>query len=61
MSNESKCPFNHAAGGGTKNEDWWPDHLKVELLHQHLEIFRVGRFYGDFFSIQSQKLDAEGM
>ena len=35
MSNESKCPFNHAAGGGTKNEDWWPDHLKVELLHQH--------------------------
>ena len=35
MSAESKCPFNHAAGGGTKNDDWWPDHLKVELLHQH--------------------------
>lgn len=35
MSAESKCPFHHAAGGGTKNEDWWPDHLKVELLHQH--------------------------
>ncbi len=31
----SKCPFNHAAGGGTTNHDWWPDRLKVELLHQH--------------------------
>ena len=35
MSAESKCPFNHAAGGGTTNDNWWPDHLKVELLHQH--------------------------
>jgi len=34
-SNESKCPFNHAAGGGTSNKDWWPNHLKVDLLHQH--------------------------
>jgi len=32
---EGKCPFNHAAGGGTSNKDWWPNHLKVELLHQH--------------------------
>ena len=32
---QSKCPFNHAAGGGTTNQDWWPDRLKVELLHQH--------------------------
>jgi catalase-peroxidase len=35
MSNESKCPFHHAAGGGTTNQDWWPNQLKVELLHQH--------------------------
>ena len=35
MSTESKCPFNHTAGGGTTNHDWWPNHLKVELLHQH--------------------------
>ena len=32
---QAKCPFNHAAGGGTVNHDWWPDRLKVELLHQH--------------------------
>ena len=35
MSTEAKCPFQHAAGGGTANHDWWPNHLKVELLHQH--------------------------
>ena len=26
---------NHAAGGGTTDQDWWPNRLKVELLHQH--------------------------
>ena len=35
MSTESKCPFNHVAGGGTSNRDWWPNGLKLELLHQH--------------------------
>ena len=35
MSTESKCPFHHAAGGGTTNLDWWPNQLKVQLLHQH--------------------------
>ncbi|MBX3733307.1 MAG: catalase/peroxidase HPI [Verrucomicrobiae bacterium] len=35
MSEASKCPFQHAAGGGTSNRDWWPNQLKLELLHQH--------------------------
>src|ERR1700690_2117338 len=35
MSTESKCPFHHTAGGGTSNLDWWPNQLKLELLHQH--------------------------
>lgn len=35
MSSEAKCPFNHAAGGGTTNTDWWPDQLRLELLSQH--------------------------
>ena len=36
MSTESKCPFHHgAASGGTTNQDWWPNQLKLELLHQH--------------------------
>ncbi|PZW65150.1 catalase-peroxidase [Pseudomonas sp. URMO17WK12:I1] len=41
---EGKCPFSgkaspetpkHAAGSGTGNRDWWPNQLRVDLLHQH--------------------------
>lgn len=35
MSNESKCPFHHAAGGGTTNKDWWPNQLNLKILNQH--------------------------
>ncbi|KAB0491099.1 catalase/peroxidase HPI [Pseudomonas vancouverensis] len=35
MSTESKCPFNHAAGGGTTNRDWWPNQLNLKILSQH--------------------------
>jgi catalase-peroxidase len=35
MTNEAKCPFNHTAGGGTTNKDWWPKELRVDLLNQH--------------------------
>lgn len=35
MSTESKCPFSHAAGGGTTNRDWWPNQLNLKILHQH--------------------------
>jgi len=35
MSSEAKCPFNHAAGGGTTNRDWWPKQLNLKILHQH--------------------------
>jgi len=35
MSAEAKCPFHHAAGGGTTNTDWWPHQLRVDLLNQH--------------------------
>ncbi len=35
MATESKCPFNHAAGGGTSNRDWWPEQLRLDLLHAH--------------------------
>src|ERR1043165_8223373 len=33
-NNGSKCPFHHAAGG-TSNRDWWPNQLRLDLLHQH--------------------------
>ncbi|WP_426268897.1 catalase/peroxidase HPI [Dyella kyungheensis] len=35
MSTEAKCPFNHAAGSGTTNRDWWPKQLRLDLLAQH--------------------------
>ena len=41
MSNEeSKCPVTgkkgrQVAGGGTSNQDWWPNQLNLNILHQH--------------------------
>ena len=34
MSNEAerKCPF---ATSGTTNRDWWPNQLRLDILHQH--------------------------
>jgi catalase-peroxidase len=36
----AKCPFtsgamSHGAGGGTRNRDWWPKQLKLNILRQH--------------------------
>lgn len=37
----SKCPFHNGSlkqnvgGGGTRNHDWWPNHLKLNILRQH--------------------------
>jgi catalase-peroxidase len=35
MTTEAKCPIKHTAGEGTTSRDWWPNQLKLELLHQH--------------------------
>lgn len=38
MNGESKCPFHagkQTAGGGTRNRDWWPNQLKLNVLRQH--------------------------
>lgn len=32
---DSKCPFNHTAGSGTSNKEWWPNQLRLDILHQH--------------------------
>ncbi|RFQ39784.1 catalase/peroxidase HPI [Pseudomonas sp. ATCC 13867] len=32
---KASCPFNHTAGGGPTNRDWWPNQLRLDLLHQH--------------------------
>ncbi|HSU22997.1 MAG TPA: catalase/peroxidase HPI [Variovorax sp.] len=33
--NEAKCPFSQASGAGRTNRDWWPEQLRLDLLHQH--------------------------
>ena len=40
MSFEAKCPFPHAASknavaAAPSNTDWWPNQLKLGILHQH--------------------------
>lgn len=41
LENSSKCPVTGAtgkhsiSGGGTKNRDWWPNQLKLNILRQH--------------------------
>ncbi len=38
MSTESGCPFNQTASGGKSNRDWWPNQLKLNILHQHASL-----------------------
>lgn len=39
MSNEAKCPFaghtKHTTAAAPSNADWWPNQLKLNILHQH--------------------------
>ncbi len=35
MSTETQCPFYHTAGDGPSNRDWWPNQLRLDILHQH--------------------------
>jgi catalase-peroxidase len=40
MESESKCPFSgdtrkHTVAGAPSNAGWWPNQLKLDLLHQH--------------------------
>ena len=40
MTNETKCPFSgdvrkHTIAGAPSNADWWPNQLKLGILHQH--------------------------
>ncbi|MBI2825069.1 MAG: catalase/peroxidase HPI [Planctomycetia bacterium] len=35
MATAVQFPIRHTAGGGTSNHDWWPNELRLELLHQH--------------------------
>ncbi|PWJ60473.1 catalase-peroxidase [Dyadobacter jejuensis] len=62
----SKCPFHNGSmqqnvgGGGTRNQDWWPNHLKVNILRQHSSL--SDPMEGDFDYAEAFKsLDLEAV
>lgn len=64
-SEESKCPFHNGstrqvAGGGTKNRDWWPNKLNLDILRQHCD--KSNPMGEDFdYSEEFKKLDYQAV
>ncbi|MDQ8004178.1 MAG: catalase/peroxidase HPI [Pedobacter sp.] len=62
----SKCPFHNGSmksnvgGSGTKNRDWWPKQLKLNILRQHSSLSNP---MGDNFDYAAafNSLDYEGL
>ncbi len=55
-----QCPIHQAAGQGTTVQDWWPNQLKVDILHQHDA--RSNPMEIDFdYAVEFQKLDYEAL
>ena len=62
MSDESKCPVTHhpTAGKGTSNQDWWPNALNLDILHQHDS--KTNPMGADFnYREELKKLDVEAL
>ncbi|MGY4386220.1 catalase-peroxidase [Pedobacter sp. UYP24] len=62
----SKCPFyngtmkHNVGGGGTKNRDWWPSHLKLNILRQYSSLSNpVGEDFD--YAAAFNSLDLEGV
>ncbi|ABA88424.1 catalase/peroxidase [Syntrophotalea carbinolica DSM 2380] len=64
MSEDSKCPVTGKTaktaipmtGRGTTNQDWWPNQLKLNILHQHSS--KSNPMGGDFnYAEEFKKLD----
>ena len=62
--NEGRCPVTHgasgnAAGTGTSNRDWWPNRLRLDVLHQHSALSNpVGETFDYAEAFSSLDLDA---
>jgi catalase-peroxidase len=65
MSDDTKCPVTgrshrQVAGGGTSNRDWWPNQLKLSILHQHSA--KSNPMGGDFnYAREFKTLDLEAL
>ena len=64
-SSEGKCPFHNGqasqkAGGGTSNNDWWPNRLNLNILRQHSSL--VNPMDEDFdYAEEFQSLDLDAV
>jgi catalase-peroxidase len=40
MGEPRECPIKlvNTGGGGTRNRDWWPNELKLNILRQHTAV-----------------------
>ncbi len=62
---ESKCPVTGktkkaVSGGGTSNQDWWPNQLNLNILHQHSDLSNP--MDPDFnYAEEFKKLDLEAV
>jgi catalase-peroxidase len=61
----SKCPFHNASkqqvttNGGTKNQDWWPNQLRVNILRQHSSLSNpMGKDFNYAEAFKSLDLEA---
>jgi len=64
--NTSKCPVTGATGssgvgsGGTKNRDWWPNQLRLNILRQHSSLSNP--MGADFnYAVEFKKLDFQAI
>ncbi|WP_425451564.1 catalase/peroxidase HPI [Legionella donaldsonii] len=59
VSTETNCPFHYTAGGGTSSRDWWPNQLKLNILHQHPSVSNpMGEDYNYAEEFKSLDLEA---
>jgi len=65
MHEENKCPVTGmtrkaTAGGGTSNRDWWPNQLKLKILHQNSSLSNpMGESFN--YSEEFKSLDLEAV
>jgi len=64
VNDEAKCPFHggalkQSAGGGTRNRDWWPNQLKLNILRQNSSLSNpMGEKFNYAEAFKSLDLDA---
>ena len=65
MSEDKKCPVTGRAntqvtGKGTSNQDWWPNHLSLKILHQNSPLINpMGEEFN--YAEEFKKLDFEAL